>query len=604
MIHKFSKLTKNTAFAFIPLSTGTLLLLGGCITSTSSYTDDSAIVNRLDEIMAESQTRASAFHKDRTAKVGIATPTKGDLWWEGAVAGSLKEGADQPISLEGLYVQALKNSSQIRVFSDIPLIRETGIQEAKGAFDTNLFVDTKYSYTDDPVGSTLTTGNVGGRFIQREFSSEAGVRKKTITGAEVTLSQEADRTGNNSSFFTPNPQGTARLKLSVVQPILRGAGIAYNRAVLDIARIDSEIAQQELIRQVEGHLLEIARSYWSLYLARVGYLQKQRLYEQANTVASDLKARSDVDALKGQTARADAAVAERKADLVRSELAISNAQDRLRALVNDPSIGEVAGAELLPVDRLMTREYPVNYERAAQHALVQRPEVSQAFMQVRAAAVREKMQKNEVLPILNMLVEGYVAGLANHGNTGEAVTNQFSKGGPGGAIGFHFEFPIENNVADARYTRRRLELRQQVNQLKTTIETVLLEVKVSAREVHTSWRDYNAKLESVQAAEQDLAQFTARKEVDTTFSQDPLGAPATSTSNTSAYLDSWLDAQQRLSSAEEELARAASVYQVSVVNFERAQGNLLNYEDVTTVRRTDQDGLPVLELQKRDPNRK
>jgi hypothetical protein len=165
--------------------------------------------------------------------------------------------------VDELYVRAIRNSSQIRVFSDLPLIRETGIQEAKGAFDTNAYLQGKFERTNDPVGSTLTTGGAT-RFKQDEWSFEAGVKKKVITGAEINVSQTLSRTDNNSIYFLPNPQSNAKLSVSVVQPLLKGAGVGYNRSIIQIARLDSDIAMQEFIRQSESHLLEITRTYWAL----------------------------------------------------------------------------------------------------------------------------------------------------------------------------------------------------------------------------------------------------------------------------------------------------------------------------------------------------
>jgi len=577
-----------------------VLLFSGCFEGLKkSYTDDSPLVAKLDEIMAENEERIRGVKNEKSwVPEGSSKTGKTDVWWQSEVGSSLRDGADKQVTLEGLFVETIQHSTQIKVFSDIPLIREAGILEAKGEFDTVAFVEAKYERSNDPIGSLLETGFANGRFLQDAVIGEGGVRKKLITGAEVGVTQEFGVLSNNSEFLVPNPQGSARLKLTVLQPLLRGAGVAYNRAIMDIAKIDSDSAMQEMIRQAENHLLEVSRAYWALYLSRATYLQKRRIYEQALKVAEELKARGSVDAVKGQMARADSAIAERRADLVRAELAISNAQDRIRALVNSPQLAEANAPELIPADPPIMREYRVDYPSAAKQALAQRPEINQAFMQVRAAAVREKMQKNEVLPSLNVLLEGYIAGLAGDGNMGQAWANQYNQGGPGVAAGLQLEFPIENNTAEARLQRRRIELRQQINQLKTTIETALLEVKVTAREVRTAWRDYSAKLESVRAAQADLAQFQARREVDVALPGENQPASPVSVEATTAYLDSILSAQNRLTVAEEEFAKSATTYQVAVLNFERAQGNLLTYEDISIVRTKDQKKLPLLELQK------
>lgn len=579
-----------------------IFLLSGCFeTFKTSYTEDSRLASRIDAIMKENSDRVKTLQSDKSlVPPSQSKPGKTDAWWQGEVGKSLRDGADHLISLENVYLETIKHSTQIKVFSDIPLIRETGIQEAKGEFDTVSFVEAMYSHTNDPIGSILETGFTTGRFLQNQTTGEAGLKKKIATGAQVKVSEQVGLLSNNSDYLVPSPQGSARLKLTVMQPLLKGAGIAYNRAVIDIAKIDSASAMQEMIRQAESHLLEVARAYWGLYLARSIYLQKYRLYDQAVKVSEEIKARGEVDAVRGQIARANSAMAERRSDLVRAELSISNAQDRIRALVNSPELAEAGAPELIPSDMPLMREYHVDYEKAAKRALAQRPEILQAFLQVRAAAVREKMQRNEVLPTLNAVLEGYIAGLGANGNTGAAWNNQFTQGGPGIAAGFQFEFPLENQTADARYKRRLIEMRQQVNQLKTTIETTLLEIKVTAREVRTAWRDYSAKMESMVASKADLAQFQARREVETPLPGEPQQASAVSNEATTAYLDSILSAQNRLTISEEEFAKTATAYQLAILNFERAQGNLLNYQDVTIVRTTENDKrkLPILKLQK------
>lgn len=561
-----------------------------------TYTNDKKIDDEIHGIL-ETTDQQITGSGDGTSLVkppnsGKGTPSQ--AWWKTDAQQALLPGTPRKVTLEDLYLQAIEHSTQIKVFSDVPLIRETSIQEAEGVFDTRAFVQSAYEYTNDPISTLLETGQADGRFIQTELRNEVGVRKRVATGAEVAVSQEFGFIDNNSEFLVPNPQGTSRLKLSIVQPLLRGAGLAYNQAIIDVAKIDTEAARQEQIRQAESHLLEICRSYWTLYFARVSYVRKKRYYEQARKIADELDSRQDVDTIQGQIMRAKSAVAFRESDLARAQMDIANAQDRIRTLVNSPELGDIDAPELIPSDEVFSRKYPLNYQQVARRAIGQRPEIQQAISQIRAAAVRVKMSRNEILPQLNLIMEGYVAGLESDRNFAGAWGNQFNQGAPGALIGFSFEWPFENNAAKARLERRRLELRQQFSQLRSTIDTVLLEVKASVREVETAWQDYGAKLRSVQAAGADLEQFTARRDVDTQSSPDAASGGRTQ----SSYLDQWLDSQTRLEVAEQEFARVATIYQVAVVNLERAQGNLLNYEDISIVRTEDENGLPLLELQK------
>jgi outer membrane protein TolC len=374
---------------------------------------------------------------------------------------------------------------------------------------------------------------------------------------------------------------------------LKGAGVCYNTAVMRVAKIDSDIARQEFIRQTESHLLEISRSYWALHLARALYYAKKRTVDDVGEIVSDLEGRSDLDTVRTQTMRARASFEARKADLIRSEAAIRNAQDRLLALVNDPDMRERSASEILTGNKPVTSEVRVDVRSSAATALASRPEISQGFSQLKAAMVREKMQRNEVLPTLNLMLEGTLSGLSGENRRFDAFQNQYDEGGPGAMAGIRAEFPLENNEARARLRRRQLELRQQFNQLQTTVETVLLEVKVSVREVKTSYRDIQAKYASYQASKEEVDDLKARKSVILT-SNDMTGA---------TYLDSLLNAQDRLTGNEEEFLKSVATYNVALTNLQKAQGTLLSYESVRLQRTKDDQGLPQYNLEKIAPTK-
>lgn len=196
----------------------------------------------------------------------------------------------------------------------------------------------------------------------------------------------------------------------------------------------------EFIRQTESHIQEIARTYWSLYAARVTYLQKLRLLEETGKLADEIKARENIDAQTSQIFRAQSAVAARKADLIRSEAAIRNAQDRLAALTSDPRLLPNSGIELVSADRLVLSGEMVDAQQAAQTALQCRPEINQAFNQLRAATIREKMSRNEVLPELNLVLKGCLGGMDNT-DFFSGYSRQHNTGAPGFTVGFELKCP-------------------------------------------------------------------------------------------------------------------------------------------------------------------
>ena len=145
-----------------------------------------------------------------------------------------------------------------------------------------------------------------------------------------------------------------------------------------------------------------------------------------------------------------------------------NAQDRLqRADQRSRTARRPRTSELIPRDRLVLTMPRRSMPRTPRQPRCRtRPEINQAFLQLRAATIREKMQRNELLPELNLVLQGSLGGLDGGRLTAAPTARQYNTGGPGYGAGFVFSFPLENNIARARLERRRLELRQQIDQLR------------------------------------------------------------------------------------------------------------------------------------------
>jgi outer membrane protein TolC len=534
---------------------------------------DEAAREAVSAIETELRNRASAL--DRSYP-GPRAPKRsaGSLeWWTKDGSAALLAGEPTiDASLESCFDRALRHSTQIRVFSDLPLIRETGIAEAEGMWTPRAFAEGKWQYNNDPVGNILTTGK-DGRFRQSEETLESGVRKRFTTGAEAVVSQRWDHLDNNS----------------VAQPLLKGMGITYNRSLYDLARLDTEMAREELRRQVESHLVEITRAYWGLYLARANYVQKQRITDETGSMTRKLEARAELDVDRTQLLRSRSAFADRQADLLRARIAIENAAARLRSLLNDPELDRGAPVEVVPSDSPELAYGDVTLREIVEDAVQHRPEIRQAYLQYEAAAVREGMARNEARQTLDLILEASLGGLDANWDLGQSWTEGWEHT-PGAIVGLRYEFPIGQDEADARLQRRRIELRQQGNQVRTTLNTVILEAEVTGNEYATAAAELDARLASLRAASEDLALLTKRWHAG-------LGGD---TISGATYLDAVLDAQDRLAEAEARLVASQVTYRVAVANLERVRGRMLSVENVEIVEQRPEEGLPSIELQRKE----
>ena len=332
--------------------------------------------------------------------------------------------------------------------------------------------------------------------------------------------------------------------------------------------------------------MEVTRAYWALYFERGVLLQQMNTYRRASGTVARLEARKRIDASESQIRAARAALRARGSELIRARVAVENAASKLRSLINDPALGDGETAELLPIDRPTFGTHPAAMRPHLVEAMHSRPEVAQSVKQMRAAAIRLRMSRNELLPLLNVITETYVAGLEDDRSIGDAWTKQFDEGEPGYAIGLQFEVPIGNRAARARHIRRCHELRQVQNQYALALSTIELDVRTSVREVNASLQELSAKAAAMQARVDQMDYIRHRWQ---RLPSDGTSAVLT--------LENLLLAQERVADAEFDYLQSQMTYNLALTGLKRATGTLLQHERVTIGTGTE-NGLPTQFLDK------
>lgn len=512
-------------------------------------------------------------------------------WWDKKVSKPLANVSGTVYeSVNSLIERAIKHSVQIKVFSDVPIIRESAELEARGRFDPIAYIDARWTDLDEPVGSTLKTGGPD-RFLEDEWLYKVGVKKKFITGGELDVSQQWGVLDNNSEFLEPKDQANARFAVTLTQPLLSGRGIKYNSSQIAVAKMDGSIALDEYKRQIESHLLELIRAYWGLYLERAALLQHRKRVNRTEKMVYAIKQRQDYDVSINQLRRVTSRLLDRKSEMVRAETSVRNAEAKILSLINDPQLRVNEQFEMVPTISPAMGTNIMAADFAIALALNNRPEINQAFKQVKAGSIRANMTKNELMPNLDLLVRYYRDGIAAEGDTGLAKDNAFDEGDGSWTVGLVFEYPIFNRTKKARHLRKKAEIRQLINQLKTTLETVVLEVQVSVREANTALRKMNSQFAALRSAQTEVYAMDQRKAIEVGDG-----------TNGVVYLERLMEAQDRLTESEYEFLRSQIAYNIALANLDRATGMLLQTSEVQPRRYKDIDeyfkNLPTLKIEK------
>lgn len=516
-------------------------------------------------------------------------------WWEQQVTTSVRpESKAIPIDIESLLVRTLANSKYLQGLADLPLIRKKSTVEAIAEFDARMFMETRFNRVSEPVGNELTVGPGGSRRLrENDFVSSAGVARKSSSGARVEFAQQIGMFNNNSDFTDPRHQGNTQLTLNITQPLLSGAGKQYNTSLIMLAQLDERVAWDQVANQLQDYLVEVTENYWQLYLERARLKQKERHLQRGETIFAELESRREIDAVESQIARIRAAVQTRRTNLIRTQANVRNVESKLRGLVNDRELYGSA-IELVPAEAPHCLPLDLTVGDAMSQALQSRSEIDEAIQKVRAAGVRLSVAKNELLPILDVVLESYLSGLRGGNDIGQAWVDQFSVGEPSYSAGIRYEIPFNNRLAKKRHQRRRLEMRQAISKFEFQVETLMSEVDIAVREVDTSYKEMSSRDEAMAASELDLEYFHKRWEL----------TPGDDRS-ASFLLEDILEAQDRVAAQESNFAQSQVNYAMSVVNLKRALGILIQSEQIGTQHSchcglekysfTKQDGAIVLD---------
>ncbi|MEL6644183.1 MAG: TolC family protein [Pseudomonadota bacterium] len=518
---------------------------------------------------------------------GITASSTAAEWWTRQVHGGdlLPGQRGRKVSLPETVTSTIKNSHQIAAFGDLPAIRGTAIQEAKGRFIPEFFAEASTSREDERATSpAIAAGNA--RAVTDEDELEFGVRSRLMSGGEISVSQRFTNTDTNRVTYIPGEQTSARTAISLVQPILRGSGIEYNDGPRRVANMDTQIAVEEFRRQAEAHLMEVERAYWNLYVARSVYVQTAHLAGHGARLAEQVEGRVGIDADTVLVTRAKSLAEQWRADQVRARAALDNAEFRLAALVNDRKFGP-QGVEIVPSSAPNGALNTLKVEDTIKDIFLNRPELQQAILQYEAALIREGMAANESLPELDLVLELSADGGADGRDLSGAFSNARDNGN-GHLVGLKFSVPLGFDERDARYKRRRLETVQQERQVLSVISTILLEVDVSANEYIVACNDLVAQRKRLAAD---------RAALDTVRSRwnDGAGDDGAGIGLLSALLDAYEDVQE----AEQAVATARATREIAAANLARARGMLLARWGLKTDLQKDIRDEPTYKLVRR-----
>ncbi len=191
------------------------------------------------------------------------------------------------------------------------------------------------------------------------------------------------------------------LGASVVQPLLKDAGLSAAMARIRLARTESEAAFQDFRKEMMTVLARAEAAYWNLCLAQ----EQERLRRESVTLAEKILADNEARVKAGKMSdlevfQAQAGVAMRRTRASEAHLKAIEAMDQLRTF-----LAETAGASGRPVeaaDRPAPPGAEPEHEASVRQALASHPDYLLRRHQADAEDIRLSFAQNQRWPQVDL----------------------------------------------------------------------------------------------------------------------------------------------------------------------------------------------------------
>jgi len=480
----------------------------------------------------------------------------------------------EPIVRMGLHEiihRAVANNHDVKVAAYQPAIEGARVIEALANFDPVFFTNLQYQQKHELNAGTIYNSFSGGSpytsfILDSDLGTlQTGVQQNLASGGQLQLQYQA-----TYNWFLPqqtqfSPFYENDLTLSITQPLLRNFGYDVNHAQIVINRLNQKVSRLEFRKSVEQNVADIEKAYWQLVQAvRDIRIQEQLIVQTEqtyNVLFNRMQQKIDVSPL--QVAQAQTQLELRRSQLIQFKAQARDLSDQIKGLMSDPEYPVTSNVLILPADEPIDEPIDFDLQDEINTAMENRLELGEQQLKVDAAVVTVSVAKNNLLPQFDFV--GSVGPQSVNSDFGLTFTGlDFSH--VDFTVGFKLQMPIGNRAARAIYQRSLYQHMQAIEQYRSNIETVAVDVKTAARAVQTTWEVSRSSRRSRFAAEDALKRIDTRES-----SGEPL---------TPEFVQLKLQIQDALAESRQNEAEAISNYNIALSTLEKAKGTILRYDNV------------------------
>lgn len=407
----------------------------------------------------------------------------------GSVDGNQPDAPEHPticLDIPTAILMALENNAAIAVQRTVPQIRRTYEQEQASAFDPvlegNLTPRRAVADRLSRAGSGLE------RYVVTDaVSGSISLTKPTPTGTTIAISGSSSYT--DSSLYSDTFTST-RLGLTVTQALLQGIDVQANLARVEQARLETQISEYELRAVSEALVEQVELAFWDYALAQRQIeiyadsvdLARQQLEQTQERVRIGRLAETELAAAQAELALRQENLINATSDLAKRRLEL------LRLLNPDKRIDW--DTQLRLQYQLAIPDIQLDHvDRHVQLAMLLRPEINQAKLQIRRGQLDVVQTKNGLLPRLDLFIDLGKSGYAN--SFANSLAN-LDGHGYDYSFGLQLAYTLGNRAAQARHTRAVVTQQQMSLALENLKQLVEVDVRSAYIEVERTRQQIHA----------------------------------------------------------------------------------------------------------------